>query len=148
MPTLKRFCEENRKYSKKFAVVALHDTSVKTFEKFDALLVETGVVKNAGQGKDLTLPFPVLLDASGRTIDAYLPRSYPTTLLLDPAGRLVSCSNEALEVLGEILRSEEADITKLAEQLSRSAGRHRTMARELERASGILNPKGRSPSSP
>ena len=147
MPTLKKFCEENRKYSKKFAVVAFHDPSVKTFEKFDSLLVKASVVKNAGQGKDLKLPFPVLLDASGRTIDAYKPRGYPTTLLLDPAGRLVSCSNVGLEILGEILRSEEADITKLPGRLSGSARRHLSIARELERASGILNTKGRSTSS-
>ena len=120
---------------------------MKTFEKFDALLVKANVVKNAGQGKDLKLPFPVLLDASGRTIGAYKPGRYPTTLLLDPAGRLVSCSNVGLEILAEILRSEETDITKLPGRLSGSARRHLSIARELERASGILKPKGGSPNS-
>lgn len=120
---------------------------MKTFEKFDELLVKGGIVKDAAQGKGLKPPFPVLLDAGGRTIKAYKPRGYPTTLLIDPAGRLVSSSNVSLEILAEILRSEEADITKLPGRLSGSARRHLSIARELERASGVLKTKDASPDS-
>jgi hypothetical protein len=44
------------------------------------------------RGRDL--PFPILLDATGKTIKAYGVRAFPTTILIDPEGRLVGEAGE------------------------------------------------------
>src|SRR5438105_2441369 len=43
-------------------------------------------------GKDL--PFPILLDATGETIKTYEIRKFPTTILIDPEGKLVGEAGE------------------------------------------------------
>jgi thiol-disulfide isomerase/thioredoxin len=73
----------------KFEVIAFHDGSVKDFSEMDAKNAETK--RTLWHGRDL--PFPVLLDAQngerGATVKTYGLTSFPTTILIDPQGKLV-----------------------------------------------------------
>ena len=83
------FYEEHAEHRDQFEILALHDGTVKDFDEMDAKLEET---KNSlWGGRDL--PFPVLLDAPkgdhGVTTETFGIRSFPTTILIDPEGKLV-----------------------------------------------------------
>jgi thiol-disulfide isomerase/thioredoxin len=73
----------------KFEVLAFHDGSVKDFSEMDAKTEQTK--KTLWHGRNL--PFPILLDAQngerGATVAAYEIRAFPTTILIDPQGKLV-----------------------------------------------------------
>jgi thiol-disulfide isomerase/thioredoxin len=73
----------------KFEVLAFHDGTVKDFSEMDAKTEHTK--KALWHGRDL--PFPILLDAQkgthGATIEAFGIHSFPTTILIDPQGKLV-----------------------------------------------------------
>ena len=63
---------------------------MKTFEELDQKLALVIEKRWNGTG----LPFPILLDSTWTTIKAYGISSYPTTLLLDPEGRVVKGNGE------------------------------------------------------
>jgi hypothetical protein len=84
--------EAHKDHRDKFEVLAFHDATVKTFAELDEKLER--VKKSYWGGKDL--PFPILLDATGQTIQTYGIRAYPTTILIDPDGKLVGEANEEL----------------------------------------------------
>ena len=46
--------------------------------------------------KGKSLPFPILLDASGATVKSYGIQAFPTLVLIDPEGRVVKGGSEAL----------------------------------------------------
>ena len=73
----------------KFEILAFHDGTVKDFSEMDAKTEHTK--KTLWHGRDL--PFPVLLDAQkathGATIEAFEIHAFPTTILIDPQGKLV-----------------------------------------------------------
>jgi len=83
------FYEEHAGERDKFEVLAFHDGSVKDFSEMDAKTEQTK--KSLWHGRNL--PFPILLDAQngerGATVAAYGIRSFPTTILIDPEGKLV-----------------------------------------------------------
>ena len=85
----------------KFEIIALHDGTVKDFAEMDAKLVK--VKQDLWHDRDL--PFPVLLDAQngdhGATVDTYDIQMFPTTVLIDPEGRMVG--EATLETLAEKL---------------------------------------------
>jgi thiol-disulfide isomerase/thioredoxin len=74
--------------AKKFQVLALHETSgIKTLKELDPLIerFEKGIWK----GK---LPFPILMDKNGETLDRFAIRAFPTTVLIDPQGKVKAIS--------------------------------------------------------
>lgn len=77
--------EEHQADRDKFQMIAFHDGSVKNFKELDEKLV--AIKKQYWQNKDL--PFPILLDASGETIKTFGLSHFPTTLLINPEGKLV-----------------------------------------------------------
>jgi hypothetical protein len=79
----------------RFEILAFHDERAKTFAELDPKLVE--LKKDAWGGKDL--PFPILLDATGKTVREYGISMFPTLLLVDPEGRLVPHGGEAMLAL-------------------------------------------------
>ena len=83
------FYEDHAEHRDKFEILALHDGTVKDFAEMDVKTASTK--KSLWKGRDL--PFPILLDADnedrGATVKAYGIRSFPTTLLIDPDGKLV-----------------------------------------------------------
>jgi thiol-disulfide isomerase/thioredoxin len=91
------FYEDHAADRDKFEIIAFHDGSVKDFSEMDEKLV--GTKRAVWHGRDL--PFPILLDAQngerGATIKTYDIHSFPTTLLIDPEGKLVG--EIALETL-------------------------------------------------
>jgi hypothetical protein len=87
-----RFYEEHRDHRDKFEILAFHDASAKSFEELDPKLVP--LQQTYWQGKPL--PFPILLDSTGRTIEEYGIHAFPTVILIDPEGRLVKGGGEAM----------------------------------------------------
>lgn len=86
MPRLIDFYEEHREHRHLFEIIAFHNASVKSFAELDAKLVDTRA--NLWRGRDL--PFPTLLDDTGTTFKAYGIYWYPTSLLIDPEGKIVA----------------------------------------------------------
>jgi thiol-disulfide isomerase/thioredoxin len=69
----------------KFEIVAFHDSSVPDFGEMDKKLL--GTRQSLWGGRDL--PFPILLDDAGQTAKAYTIQGWPTTILIDPDGKVV-----------------------------------------------------------
>ena len=76
----------------RFEVLAFHDPSAKTFAELDEKLKP--VIEKHWRGK--SLPFPILLDAGGATVKRYGIQGYPTTILIDPEGRIVKGGSELM----------------------------------------------------
>ena len=85
-----RFYEEHAADRDRFEVLAFHDEAAKTFAELDPKLAD--LKEKAWGGKDL--PFPILLDASGKTCRDFGIRAFPTTILIDPQGNLVKHGSE------------------------------------------------------
>ncbi len=91
MPELIALYEAHAADRDKFQVFAVHDKTVKSFAELDKKLVP--LKKRYWLGKDL--PFPVLLDATGKTEEIYAVHAHPTGLLIDPDGKLVGEASPA-----------------------------------------------------
>ncbi len=85
MPELISLYEAYADQRDKFEILAIHDKSLHSFAELDKHLPR--LRDTYWQGKDL--PFPVLLDASGKTEELYGITTHPTGLLIDPTGRVV-----------------------------------------------------------
>ena len=84
LPQLKDFYRDFADRRERFEIVALHSGGVRSFDELaDRLRTRRGAVRLED------LPFPVLLDAEGRTMKRWELTSFPTQLLIDPQGRLV-----------------------------------------------------------
>src|SRR5690242_20569708 len=85
----------------KFEILAIHESkSLKTFKELD--------VKNARNEREIwktKLPFPVLIDKDNKTVARYAISSYPTLVLIDPAGKQVK--GGTLDMLKERLGVKE-----------------------------------------
>jgi hypothetical protein len=69
----------------KFVILAFHDQSAKDLAELDKHLPK--LRQQFWRGRDL--PFPILLDGTGKTIKDYGISGFPTTLLIDPEGKLI-----------------------------------------------------------
>jgi hypothetical protein len=87
-----KFYEEHAADRGRFEILAFHDAEAKTFAELDPKLAD--LKADAWGGKDL--PFPILLDASGKTIRDFDVHSFPTTILIDPEGNLVKHGGEEM----------------------------------------------------
>ena len=107
LPRLMALYEEYGDLRDRFEILAFHEKNVKSFEDLDAKMAERKVVERWG-GK--TLPFPILLDATGETQERYGIEGFPTNVLIDPEGRIVKGGSEKMleERLEEIRRSATA----------------------------------------
>ena len=92
MPGLIDLYEAHEKHRDKFEIIAFHDGTVSDFPELDKKL--ESIKKSVWAGKDL--PFPILLDSTGETIKTYDIHSFPTTILIDPEGKLVGEAGEDL----------------------------------------------------
>jgi hypothetical protein len=110
LPTLIDFYEQHQD-DDRFEILAFHDASAKTLEELDENC-RTPKEKYWG-GRDL--PFPVLLDDSGVTIEQFGINAFPTMILVDPEGRLVGQTHgveELKEKLGMTTRPAEGEIVE------------------------------------
>ena len=92
LPRLTELYERHEADRDRFEVVAFHDASAKSFLELDEKLKP--IIEKWWQGK--SLPFPILLDASGATVKSFGIQGYPTVLLIDPEGRIVKGGNEQM----------------------------------------------------
>jgi hypothetical protein len=91
LPHLIDFYEDHKADRDKFEILAFHDSQAANFAELDSKLEP--IIKNAWSGRPL--PFPILLDSTGETIEKFGISAFPTTLLIDPEGRLVGRAKEA-----------------------------------------------------
>ncbi len=91
MPELIGLYNDHLDHRGTFEVLAIHDKSVKTFAELDQKLPP--LKELYWQGRDL--PFPVLLDATGATEKLFGVSGHPTSLLIDPDGKLVGAMHAA-----------------------------------------------------
>jgi hypothetical protein len=92
LPALIKFYEEHAAQRDDFEILAFHDAKVKSFAELDPKLEP--LIQGPWQGK--SLPFPILLDASGKTIKDWGVFGFPTTVLIDPDGHLVEGGSEEM----------------------------------------------------
>jgi hypothetical protein len=85
LPELIALYEDHADQRDRFEIIAIHDSSVKSFAELDAKLPK--IKERYWQGKDL--PFPQLLDTAGETAKLYGNSHVSTRLLIDPQGKLV-----------------------------------------------------------
>jgi len=90
----------------RFAIVGFHNDSVKTLQELDRKL--QGISKKHWRGR--TIPFTVLLDSTGSTIRQFGIQALPTSLLLDPEGRLVARGDVLFDGDGNLLADGPADL--------------------------------------
>lgn len=105
LPTLIDFYHEHPD-DERFAIIAFHNDSVKTLEELDTKLRTIREKHWGGRA----LPFTVLLDSTGDTIKRFGIRGYPTSLLLDPEGRLVARGDAVFDGDGKLLADGPADL--------------------------------------
>ena len=86
------FYEKHKADRDRFEVLAFHDAKAKNFEELDEKLKP--IIEKHWKGK--SLPFPILLDASGETVKNFGIQAFPTVILIDPEGHLVRGGSEAL----------------------------------------------------
>ncbi|MGQ0615199.1 MAG: peroxiredoxin family protein [Planctomycetaceae bacterium] len=111
MPELMAFCEEFKDRRGEFEIVAFHDATAKTLAEVAERTEQ--VKREVWGGRDL--PFPVLVDATGTTIETYEIRMFPTVLLIDPQGNLVRHGSEAM--LRQRLRESSPEVMALVKSL-------------------------------
>jgi hypothetical protein len=79
------FYELHKDARDKFEIVAFHVGNEKNFEEIDKNLASFRRL----YWLDRQLPFPSLTDATGKTAKLYGVAAFPTTVLIDPEGKLV-----------------------------------------------------------
>jgi hypothetical protein len=79
--------EDHADHRERFEVLAIHDQSAESFADLDKKLATAQIKERYWQGKDL--PFPVLLDATGKTAKLYGTGGRAMGLLIDPDGKVV-----------------------------------------------------------
>ena len=98
----------------KFEIIAIHDSSVKSFEELDRKL--TKIKQKYWKGQDL--PFPVMIDKDGITEKAYGISAHPTQILIAPDGNVVGESHLGLlekelpELPAQVIWNRNADSQK------------------------------------
>src|SRR5262249_51129553 len=129
--------EDHADERNKFEILAFHDGTVKDFSELDAKTAQTR--KNLWQGREL--PFHILLDAQkgnhGATIEAFGIRSFPTTILIDPNGKLVG------EISPEILEQKLNPIP-LAKRIPRALDRDIALGVDCGKLAALITFLGRA----
>lgn len=99
IPELMKFYEEHAAQRDHFEILAFHTSHAESLREMDRKLDSIRVRAWDGQA----LPFPVLLDATNKTIEQWDLQMHPTLVLVDPEGRLVK--NGSLAMLREKLKT-------------------------------------------
>ncbi|HWB14365.1 MAG TPA: redoxin domain-containing protein [Pirellulales bacterium] len=79
------FVDTHAADSDRFVVLAVHDPQATDFAALDEKLQP--IVRRTWHGR--SIPFPILLDKSGRMVEDYGVERWPTAVLIDPEGRVV-----------------------------------------------------------
>ena len=109
LPALMKLYDEFADLRERFEILAFHDPSAKTFKKLDPKLLKFR--KYLWNGKDL--PFPILLDSTGKTVKTYGISCFPTLILIDPDGKVVRGGSERmLEQKLEAMRKQKPKVPR------------------------------------
>lgn len=96
MPRLFQFQKDHAADKDKFAILTFHQ-SVKAGEK-TLTAIEPEINKlMKGLWKIDKFPFPILMDATGRTPQVWGVSGYPTAFLIDPEGNVVAQGHSGIE---------------------------------------------------
>ena len=98
--------DEFRDVQEKFQILAFHDPRAKDFAYLDTKLEKL----QRRVWKARPLPFPILLDSTGKTIRTFGVAAFPTMVLIDPDGKVVRGGSERM--LDQKLRSIREDKKK------------------------------------
>ena len=91
MPGLIDFYEKHKSKRNKFEIIAIHSNHAKTFAELDPRMKKF----IAGPWKGNALPFPLLLDSTGKTFRNYgVASALPVMVLIDPEGNVVRGGND------------------------------------------------------
>ena len=99
MPKLMEFYEKQKGNRDRFEILAFHSPDAKDFKIIDEKMPI--IYKRFFGGKEI--PFPIVLDASGETVKNYRVRAFPTTILINPEGKIEVVGKQALHTLGQKL---------------------------------------------
>ncbi|MEK7465988.1 MAG: TlpA disulfide reductase family protein [Planctomycetota bacterium] len=91
-PRLKDLLARRKDDVSKFAILALHDPTAKTWAEYDAKIAKV----KAGPWGGEDPPFPVLLDSTGETWKAWGIETLPVMVLIDPDGNVVRAGNDRM----------------------------------------------------
>jgi hypothetical protein len=99
------FYEKHQADRDRYVILAFHDAKAKTFAELDQKLER--IERDKWNGKKL--PFPILLDSTGKTLQTWGIRAFPTMFLIDPEGNIVrgGPGGGLEELLGEKLAEEQ-----------------------------------------
>ena len=100
LPEHVKFYDRNQNRSGEFEIIAFHENTVRGFVELERYLAP--VKQKFWKGR--SLPFPVLLDDTGDTLRRFEVNAFPTTVLIDPQGRLIG--NASLAMLQEALAGQ------------------------------------------
>jgi thiol-disulfide isomerase/thioredoxin len=110
----------------KFAILAIHDPQATDFAMLDKKM--ESVVRRLWRGR--ALPFPILLDTTGKTGEAFGVVHWPTVVLVDPEGRVVDVPTPR----GVVGRHAEEYLASKLPPLSASVRIARALDRDLDLA--------------
>ena len=87
LPRLFKFAEENKALADHFAILTFHQgqrekTLAECQGQFDRLKKDLWKIDK--------FPFPIVMDSTGETLTKLKVRAFPTCILIDPEGNLVS----------------------------------------------------------
>ncbi len=85
LPGWMDFAEDHAADSDKFVILTIHDPQAVDFATLDEKLKP--IIRRQWRGR--SLPFPILLDSTGKTVEAYGVVHWPTVVMLDPDGRVI-----------------------------------------------------------
>lgn len=102
------FYEEHKDQRDQFTILAFHEPGVKSLDELDKKLAP--IVKKLWKGKEL--PFPIVLDSTGKTLKSYGVRAFPTLVLIDPEGKIALVEVGAAGGVEKMLEQKLKDARK------------------------------------
>ena len=84
--------DEHAAQRDRFEILVFHDATAKILEELDQKLEP--IVRGPWEGREL--PFPTLMDSTGKTIEDFGINAYPTIFLIDPKGKIVKGGSERM----------------------------------------------------
>lgn len=94
LPGWMDFYDDHAADRDKFVILAIHDPRATDFAMLDEKL--RPIIRRLWHGR--SLPFPILLDTTGKTVEKYGVVHWPTAVLIDPEGRVVDVPRQGISL--------------------------------------------------
>ncbi len=111
LPKLIDFHEQNPELADQLQIITVHHEGVESITELEEKLAKIRTT----HWKDRDLPFPVIIDATSKTVDAYGIVGFPTAVLVDPSGNVTTFNG--LNELKSIVAGRIKHSTKPIEEL-------------------------------